>query len=893
MNDRRTETISAVACASLEIGEALPHFEGLDKYHNLRILPRWKSWPLAPIELPVRDGRVEAAEIRSALIAHTAGEALRNSVAQWLSTQDDTTPNPHDLFTAPDFTSSAAMISVVVCTRDRSEQLKTCLKSLAKLNPAPLEVVVVDNAPSDESTKVLVHEAFPDIAYVRETRPGLDWARNAGADQARGEIIAYTDDDVAVDIGWAGAIADAFNSAADIMAMTGLVEPAELDTEAQQLFEYNGGFGRGCTPRWVRVPSRSMDRWGYYGAGQYGTGANMAFRRKAFECLGGFDTALDVGTLTNGGGDIEMLARVLANGNTLCYWPAAIVFHYHRRDHVSLYRQLENNGRGSLAMFLAMWLRAPAERGAISKLMAWWSVKWLLKPSLKWVFRRKDFRNRLRARELKGTLLHPFTYFQARKRARQIERDLGPVRPWLEPKTPSERRRGSHSRGVAQREIDISRPLKEVADAVDYDEVDILVRKKNSLLGMIRIAHNGRAIGRTEIAYAVADWFGPWVFAADPAYAPEDWETTYAAAFRGHFSVAAPTTSYHHPESMFVSVVLATLDRPDDLRRCLQSLQCIETRHQFEIVVVDNNPISGLSEKVVADFESVRYVPEERRGLSYARNAGIRAAQGEIIVATDDDVIVPPNWLDELCRPFLDPTVAGVTGNVLPLTLDDASERRFEEYGGLGRGFARRTFDYRWLGASAYAAETWEIGATANAAFRSELFTDRRVGLLDEALGAGMPTGCSEDTYLFYRILMSGKRIVYEPSAYVRHKHRVTPAALRKQLFSYSKGHVAYLLTTWRRDGDRSALRRMMFVLPRWHAGQMWRALKSLLCFKAPAYPLHLTFVEIAGHFMGPIALMQARRRVQRNGRSGDAVADGVSFLKRNNRSDAKDLAST
>lgn len=342
---------------------------------------------------------------------------------------------------------------------------------------------------------------------------------------------------------------------------------------------------------------------------------------------------------------------------------------------------------------------------------------------------------------------------------------------------------------------------------------------------------------------------------------------------------------------MFVSVVLATLDRPDDLRRALISLQDVDSIHSFEVVVVDNNPRSGLTEEVVNSFEDVRYVPEVRRGLAYARNAGFRAARGEIMVATDDDVVIPPNWLDQLCRPFADPTVGAVTGNVLPLVLDNSSERHFEEYGGLGRGFTRRVFDGHWLASHSYGAPTWEIGATANAAFRAELFTDDRVGLMDEALGPGMPSGVGEDTYLFYRILLSGRHIVYEPSAYVRHKHRATPAALRKQIYSYSKGHVSYLLTTWLRHSDRSALRRLLFVLPRWHLQRIWGVLKSLARLKKPVYPLRLIILEILGHSLGPIALFRSRRRVQREGRSGDAVCGGVSFLTRNARDADKDRA--
>ena len=70
------------------------------------------------------------------------------------------------------------------------------------------------------------------------------------------------------------------------------------------------------------------------------------------------------------------------------------------------------------------------------------------------------------------------------------------------------------------------------------------------------------------------------------------------------------------------------------------------------------------------------------------------------------------------------------------------------------------------------AVPTWKLGATANAAFRAAIFSDPAIGVLDEALGAGMPTGCSEDTYLFYRILKAGHTIVYEPAAWVWHEHR-------------------------------------------------------------------------------------------------------------------------
>ena len=107
---------------------------------------------------------------------------------------------------------------------------------------------------------------------------------------------------------------------------------------------------------------------------------------------------------------------------------------------------------------------------------------------------------------------------------------------------------------------------------------------------------------------------------------------------------------------------------------------------RVEIVVVDNNPASGLTTPVVAEFPGIVLVNEPRRGLAYARNAGFAACTGEIAVATDDDVTVPPDWLEKLIAPFARPDVMVVTGNVLPIELETAAQQLFEAYGGLGRG---------------------------------------------------------------------------------------------------------------------------------------------------------------------------------------------------------------
>ena len=165
------------------------------------------------------------------------------------------------------------------------------------------------------------------------------------------------------------------------------------------------------------------------------------------------------------------------------------------------------------------------------------------------------------------------------------------------------------------------------------------------------------------------------------------------------------------------------------------------------------------------------------------------------MIATDDDVVADEDWIEKLVAPFGQDDVMVVTGNVFPAELEAVAQRQFELYGGLSRGFDRFEFSGERMRQCRRAVPTWRIGSTANAAFRASIFSDPRIGLMDEALGAGMPTGCSEDTYLFYQVLRAGYRIVYEPGAYVWHRHRTTKAAL-PELFNYSKGHVAYHLTT-------------------------------------------------------------------------------------------------
>jgi glycosyltransferase involved in cell wall biosynthesis len=297
-------------------------------------------------------------------------------------------------------------VTVAVCTRNRAAQLGPCLDALIALDYPPqlLDLLVVDNAPADTATRDLVAR-YRGVRYACEPRPGLDNARNRAIAEARGDVLAYTDDDVVVDAGWARALARAFEEEPHAMCVTGLVVPDAIDTPAHLLFERYGGFGRGFDRAVFRV-SRGGDAVREYGGtGRFGTGANMAFRVSFFAAHGRFDPALDVGTPANGGGDLEMFLRVLKEGHALVYEPAALVRHRHRATYPELRTQIVNNGIGFYAYLMRTARCYPDARGSVVRLGLWWFWWWNLRRVMAGLFGRGRVPLDLVIAELKGSLI--------------------------------------------------------------------------------------------------------------------------------------------------------------------------------------------------------------------------------------------------------------------------------------------------------------------------------------------------------------------------------------------------------------------------------------------------------------------------------------------------------
>jgi glucosyl-dolichyl phosphate glucuronosyltransferase len=272
---------------------------------------------------------------------------------------------------------------------------------------------------------------------------------------------------------------------------------------------------------------------------------------------------------------------------------------------------------------------------------------------------------------------------------------------------------------------------------------------------------------------------------------------------------------------MKISVILCTHNRSQSLNRALESVAATQMRGgaDWQVLIVDNNSKDDTRD-VVDSFcrrEPIhfRYVFEARQGKSFALNRGIREAAGDVLAFIDDDITVEPNWLSELTKPLSDPRWAGTGGRVyLPENFSPPSWMAIEGNQSLLSILA--LFDQ---GSEPRPLSKPPIGN--NMAFRKEVFA--KYGGFRTDLG---PVPGSEiryeDTEFGSRVMSGGEKILYVPSAVVR--HAVEERRLKKEYFlAY---HFDYGRALIREKGNRrpvgfvprslvSFLDRLLKMLPR------------------------------------------------------------------------------
>src|SRR5690606_18479360 len=373
--------------------------------------------------------------------------------------------------------------------------------------------------------------------------------------EAGGEVIAYSDDDVLVDGGWLLAYGRLFAASPELAAATGTVVPAELEYRAQRLFEAYGGFLRGWQREWYRATGlEPAGKPWHHGAGRFGTGANMAFRRDLLSRLGGFDPALDVGTPSDGGGDLEMYFRVLQEGHALAYSPDAIVRHRHRRELHELERQLRQWGIG-FGAFMERSLRAyPEERRAFRGVTRWWWGSYFPRRVLRSLLGRSGVPLRFAIGEAAGLLEGRRAFAKAVRFAAGVSASLPnepvPGTAHDAPRDPAPERT---SNKIAVRTLELTRPLRPLKELAGAAAVEGVVTMHGLPVARCRMVPEGGGVGVLQQRERIGEALGSSISKAEHQRALEavrEWVAERRLDRKERFEPS-------------VSVVISTADRPD------------------------------------------------------------------------------------------------------------------------------------------------------------------------------------------------------------------------------------------------------------------------------------------------------------------------------------------
>ena len=276
-------------------------------------------------------------------------------------------------------------------------------------------------------------------------------------------------------------------------------------------------------------------------------------------------------------------------------------------------------------------------------------------------------------------------------------------------------------------------------------------------------------------------------------------------------------------DAVDLTLLVCTYNRCDDLSELLGSAvgQTTDGTFTYEVLVVDNNSSDGTRE-VVNRFIShghtnVRYLFEGKQGKSHALNSGLAAAAGSIYAITDDDFILPPDWVSKIIQGFKShPEASFISGKVLPL------------WEGAVPG---------WLG-----PEHWSALALADYGDEVFVVNEKRqvcllacsfrkadvlaVGGYDIHLGvSGSAIGGVEDLEILQRLWNAGRHGVYLPSMSFLHKvqrRRLTKSYHRR----WHTGHGRYFATLHDPDFERARAR--LFDIPSHVFGEIVRLLGHL-----------------------------------------------------------------
>jgi glycosyltransferase involved in cell wall biosynthesis len=238
---------------------------------------------------------------------------------------------------------------------------------------------------------------------------------------------------------------------------------------------------------------------------------------------------------------------------------------------------------------------------------------------------------------------------------------------------------------------------------------------------------------------------------------------------------------------MFISVVICTRNRAEDLRRAVASILCADNFEQpdWELLVVESS--SDHTPRICQEFQErfprhFRFLTERKLGKSHALNTAIAEARGEVLAFTDDDILSPPGYIQAIRTVFNSYSADAAQGRVL---LDCEGGRPAWLEGDLALMADHRD----------YGEEVTDFDGTlcgTNMVVRADVF--QKSGGFSPELGPG-GLGMWEDTEVSLRMRQAGCRMIYAPQILLRHqwpKARLTKSFLRKRFFGQGRAEAFY-----------------------------------------------------------------------------------------------------
>ncbi len=303
---------------------------------------------------------------------------------------------------------------------------------------------------------------------------------------------------------------------------------------------------------------------------------------------------------------------------------------------------------------------------------------------------------------------------------------------------------------------------------------------------------------------------------------------------------------------LLASIIVCTYNRADSLRDTLAALKALQTQpvDDWEVIVVDNNSRDHTREVVLAaqrDWPRLRYEFEAAQGLSHARNHGIAAARGEVLLFTDDDVLPEPDWLQVTLSGLARHGADACGGFIAPLWETPPPAWLTARFHGFLAVRTDRTDDY-------------PIDSPAKAPYGANMVVKKsvfdRIGGFDTGRGrTGKSLASGEDSELFERILAAGMKAVFLGHSRVHHKveaFRCTKAYMRRWRFQTSRN----LAISKGVAGDNRIFNIPMYLFP-----QVLRALVRVLTGRLGQPADEAFFREIiVAHFLGTLSGLVASR---------------------------------